>query len=77
MIDAYILIMTEVGKQGQVAQELANAPGVMRADVVAGPYDVVARVAAVDLDSLGKLTVTNIQAVNGVARTLTCPIVDL
>ena len=46
MIDAYVFIMTEVGNQAQVAQELAQLPGVIRAVVVTGPYDVMARVAA-------------------------------
>ena len=77
MIDAYILIQTEAGKQAQVAQELTQIPGVMRAVVVTGPYDVVARVAAPDLDPLGKLIVGRIQAVYGVVRTLTCPTVHL
>lgn len=49
MTEAYILIQTEVGRQAQVAQELAQILGVMRPDVVAGPYDVVARVAAPDI----------------------------
>ena len=34
-------------------------------------------VTSLDLDSLGSLTVTRIQAVDGVVRTLTCPIVNL
>lgn len=77
MIDAYILIQTALTKQAQVAQELAQIPGAIRAVVVAGPYDVVARVAALDLDSLGELVVGDIQAVDGVTRTLTCPVVHL
>jgi hypothetical protein len=35
------------------------------------------RVEAVDVDALGKLVVTKIQAVEGVTRTLTCPVVHL
>lgn len=77
LTEAYILIQTEVGKQAQVAQELAQIPGVMRPDVVAGPYDVVARVAAPDMDSLGKLIVGRIQTIDGIIRTLTCTIVHV
>ena len=76
MIDAYILIQTALTKEAQVAQELAQIPGVIRAVVVAGPYDVVVRVTAPDLDSLGELT-GRIQAADGLVRTLTCPIVHL
>ena len=77
MIDAYVFIMTEVGNQALVAQELAQLPGVIRAVVVTGPYDVMARVAAPDMDPLGELIINHIQAVNGVVRTVTCPIVHL
>ena len=43
----------------------------------AGPYDEIVRVGADDVDSLGKLVVTKIQAVEGVTGTLTCPVVHL
>jgi hypothetical protein len=38
---------------------------------------VIVRVEAADVDALGKLVVTKIQAVEGVTRTLTCPVVHL
>jgi DNA-binding Lrp family transcriptional regulator len=44
---------------------------------VAGPYDVLAHVAAKDVDSLGKLAVGEIQSVNGISRTVTCSVVNL
>jgi len=77
VIEAYVLIQTEIGRTLQVAAAMIDIPGVDSAAVVTGPYDVVARVAATDVDSLGKLTVGGIQAVDGVNRTLTCPIVHL
>ena len=77
MIDAYVLIQTEHGKLAQVATSVEQIPGVRSAVVVTGPYDVVARVTSLDLDSLGSLTVTRIQAIDGVVRTLTCPVVNL
>ena len=51
MIDAYILIQTEIGMMAQVAASLRQIPGVSNAVVVTGPYDVIARVTAVDMDS--------------------------
>jgi DNA-binding Lrp family transcriptional regulator len=45
------------------------------AEDVSGPYDVIARVSAPDMDSLGQLVVSKIQSVEGITRTLTCPIV--
>jgi DNA-binding Lrp family transcriptional regulator len=77
MITAYILIQTEVGVIGDVAGEVAAIKGVASADGVTGPYDVIARAEATDLDELGKLVVRRIQEVPGVTRTLTCPVIRL
>ncbi len=77
MIEAYVLIQTDIGKTAQVVADMNEIPGVTRVAVVAGPYDVVARVAATDVDSLGKLAVREIQAVDSVVRTVTCPVVHL
>lgn len=77
MVEAYVLIETEIGKQARVAAELRLVPGVGSADVLAGPYDVMAQVEAADIDALGNLVVTTIQTVEGVKRTLTCPVIYL
>jgi DNA-binding Lrp family transcriptional regulator len=77
MIEAYVLIQTEVGRAGPVGQAIAKVHGVRSADVVAGPYDAIARVEAADMDELGKLVLRSIQAIVGVVRTLTCPVVRL
>jgi DNA-binding Lrp family transcriptional regulator len=66
MLSAYVLIQTEVGKAGQVAQAIGGIDGVQRAEDVAGPYDVIARVQAPGMDELGRLVVARIQAVDGV-----------
>lgn len=77
MIGAYVLIQTDIGKPRQVVAELRGIHGVAAADVLAGPYDAIARVEAEDVDALGKLVVAKIQAVAGITRTLTCPVVHL
>ena len=77
MIAAYILIQTEVGVIGDVAGEVAAIKGVDSADGVTGPYDVIARAEARSLDELGRLVFRRVQAVPGVIRTLTCPVVHL
>ena len=74
MIEAYVLIHTDIKKPQQVVEELRTIHGVVAAAVVAGPYDAIARIEAVDLDSLGKLIVDKIQGVDGLNRTLTCSI---
>ncbi len=77
MVEAYVLIQTEVGKAAQVAEEVRNISGVDSADDVTGPYDVIVKAAAPDVDQLGKLVVAKIQAIEGITRTLTCPVVNL
>ena len=77
MVNAYILIQTEVGKAAAVAAEIAAIPGVTSAEDVTGPYDVIVRAEADTVDALGKLVVAKVQAVAGIMRTLTCTVVHL
>ncbi len=77
MVQAYILIQTEVGKAAAVAAAVANLPGVASAEDVTGPYDVIVRAEAVDVNQLGQLVVAQVQNVDGITRTLTCPVVHL
>jgi DNA-binding Lrp family transcriptional regulator len=76
-VQAYILIQTEVGKAATVAAEISGIKGVTQAEDVTGPYDVIVRAEARNVDELGKLVVAKIQAVPGITRTLTCPVVHL
>ena len=75
MVQAYILVQTEVGKAADVARQIAEIAGVMQAEDVTGPYDVIVRAEAENVDDLGRLVVAQIQAVSGITRTLTCPVV--
>jgi DNA-binding Lrp family transcriptional regulator len=77
MIQAYILIQTEVGKAAVVAQQISDIPGVTSSEDVTGPYDVIVRAEAGSVDELGKLVVAKVQSVPGITRTLTCPVVHL
>ena len=77
MVAAYILVQTEVGKAAQVAKDIVRIEGVQLAEDVTGPYDVIVRAEAKTVDELGKLVVARIQAVEGITRTLTCPVVNL
>ncbi|GIU96390.1 MAG: AsnC family transcriptional regulator [Actinomycetota bacterium] len=77
MVNAYILIQTEVGKAAHVANAVREIEGVTEAEDVTGPYDVIVRAQANSVDELGRLVVARIQAVDGITRTLTCPVVHL
>lgn len=77
MVNAYILIQTEVGRAANVAAEIGQIAGVTLAEDVTGPYDVIVRAQADSMDDLGKMVVAKVQAVQGITRTLTCPVVNL
>jgi DNA-binding Lrp family transcriptional regulator len=76
MIAGYVLIQAEPGKPVIVAAALRDVPGVLETSV-AGPYDVIARAQVQDIDELAKLGSLPVQALDGVRRTLTCPVVHL
>jgi DNA-binding Lrp family transcriptional regulator len=76
-VSAYILIQTEVGKAASVAQQVRDVDGVSSADDVTGPYDVIARAEADTVDELGRMVVSKVQMIDGITRTLTCPVVNI
>ncbi len=75
MVQAYILIQTEVGKSTAVAQAIAGLDGVVSTHEVTGPYDIIARIEAGSVEDLGRLVIARIQDVPGITRTLTCTVV--
>ena len=77
MVQAYILIQTEVGKSSDVSLEVRQLTGVVLAEDVTGPYDVIARVEASSVDELGSLVISRIQDIKGITRTLTCTVVHI
>jgi DNA-binding Lrp family transcriptional regulator len=73
-IEAFILLQVQVGTDARVARRVADLPGVTSVDVVTGPHDVVVRAEADSIDELGKRVLRPLQEIDGVTRTLTCPI---
>ena len=76
-VSAYILIQTEVGKAADVAVQVADIDGVVSSEDVTGPYDVIVRAEAETMDDLGRMVVSRVQMIEGITRTLTCPVVHL
>lgn len=76
-VNAYVLIQTEVGKAANVAQQVGAITGVVSAEDVTGPYDVIVRAEASSVDELGRMVVSQIQLIEGITRTVTCPVVNL
>lgn len=77
MVQAYILVQTEVGMADQVSEDVSVIEGVVRVDVVTGPYDVVVLTEAASADDLRALVVSRVQRVAGITRTLTCSILNV
>ncbi|MCW2746183.1 MAG: putative transcriptional regulator, AsnC family [Mycobacterium sp.] len=77
MVSAYILVQTDVGRASSVAEAIRGISGVTTSDDVTGPYDVIVHAHARSMDELGRLVMAQIQAVDGITRTLTCPVVHV
>ncbi len=77
VVQAYILIQTDVGKAAEVAAEIAQVPGVTLAEDVTGPYDVIVRAEGRNVEALGQLVGSQVQNLDGITRTLTCPVVHI
>ena len=74
-VRAYILIQAEVGTAADVALATGALEAVISADVAMGPYDVIARAEATNVDDLGQMVIGTVQKIPGVERTLLCPVV--
>ena len=69
----FVLINAEPGKERHVHDALAGVPDVTDIHPLRGEYDLLAKVEAPDFDTLGRVVVEQIRAVDGVldTRTLT------
>jgi DNA-binding Lrp family transcriptional regulator len=76
-VEAFVLIRAETGHAFVVADDVREIDSVSTSDVVTGPYDIIARLQAATLDELARTVLSEIQAVAGITRTYTCPIVRL
>lgn len=72
-VEAYVLVQTEVGRSEEVTAAIRSISGVTHADGVTGPYDVIVRSTATDMMALGRL-IRAVQEVDGITRTVTCPV---
>lgn len=76
-VTGYVLIQVEMGRAAAVATSIKAIEGVVSADVATGPYDVIAYASATTMDELGRMVVGQIEMVDGITRTLTCPVINL
>lgn len=76
-VQAYVLIQTESGRAAEVTSRINEVGGVVTADYVTGPYDVIVQAEAPHVDDLARMVVAKLQSIDGITRTLTCPVVHL
>ena len=58
--------------QRQLAQRIAEIPGVYEVHIISGEYDLLLKVRSKSLEDIGKLVVDKLRKLKGVDRTLTC-----
>jgi len=77
MVNAYSLISAEPGKTSDVFKKVKTIDGVKRAECVAGPYDIIARIEVDSLEKLTKVVFGDIRSILGVTNTTTLIVVEL
>jgi Lrp/AsnC family leucine-responsive transcriptional regulator len=58
--------------QRKVAKEIASFPEVQEVHIISGEWDILIKVKAKDVDSVGKYVVDKLRLVKGIEKTLTC-----
>ncbi|MCJ7635305.1 Lrp/AsnC ligand binding domain-containing protein [Candidatus Bathyarchaeota archaeon] len=69
-VTSYVLVVTDVGKEHEVAKELLNIEGVTVAQTVYGEFDVMTKVDCENLKDLDA-AITKIRKIHGIIRTMT------
>jgi len=69
---------TEEGavSQRKVAKRIADFPEVQEVHIVSGEWDILIKVKANDVDSIGKFVVDKLRLVEGIQKTLTCVVFE-
>jgi len=76
MVKAYVLVEAEIGKAGKLVEQVRSTPGVISAEPVTGPYDVVVAVEGVDIDAVASV-VMRLQMIHGMRKTITLMTVNI
>lgn len=69
-VTSYVLVVTDVGKEHEVAKELLNIEGVTVAQTVYGEFDVLTKVDCENLKDLDA-AITKIRKIHDIIRTMT------
>ena len=70
MVVAHILVVVEIGREHEIAEQVRSLPGVTEIAVTYGQYDVITKITAETMADLDRV-VTLIRKIPGVLRTST------
>ncbi len=76
MVEAIVLINTDIGAEEDVLKELGSIEGVLEAYIVYGVYDIVAKVTAPSTEALKDIISSKIRKIDKVRSTLTMVVVE-
>ncbi len=76
-IKAYLLVETAIGTTRDVVGALRDVEGIDSADVVTGPFDVIAIINVEDFTKVGLLVTEKVHNIPGIVRATSYPVVDL
>ena len=76
-VKAYLLLETQVGKTVEVVKNIRRLQAVISADLVTGPYDIIAIVQGETLSDVGHLITAKFGSINGVTKAVTCAALEI
>ncbi len=76
MIEAYVLMKSEPGLQGDIYTKVSKLKGVKSVSTVIGPYDLIILVESESLNNLGKMVISKIQNLKGIRDTTSCVVIE-
>jgi len=71
MLNAYVLMNTELGQEADVVDALKGVEGIKNAHALYGIYDVIAEVEADSMDKIKEIVFTKIRRLENVRTTIT------
>ena len=72
MITAYVLVEGAPGKNVKnVRDQMRNIKGVINAEIVTGPYDIIVHIQAKEMSELTAIVTDKLLAIKGVGKTIT------
>jgi len=73
---AFVLITAQIGKEGEVLNELNKIEHVKEASVTYGVYDIVAKIEAETMDKLKEALTSKVRKISSVRSTLTMLVIE-